>query len=311
MNAILAPVAASLPFALGQVLRDVPADAYHERRLDVANNSGLEVIDTRSPAHYRYWVENPDDETETASLIFGRALHCATLEPEVFRDTYSVLPADAPRDMRRFRDAKKPSAETVASIDWWDTWEENNSGLILMTGGDYDRAVAMSTSLRALELNFGELSITVADLIDECETEVTLFWVDDDTGIVCKARADLWSPDLGLAMDLKSARDASKEAFSKAVHAHRYHVQHAHYCDGFRACGHPLKSFVFLPVEKERPYVPASYHVDAMAEELGWAIRQRSMRKLDVCLKSGQWPGHTTTVESLALPAYAFYNAQE
>lgn len=298
---------------LGKITAGIPAEDYHARRLDIANNGGLSIIDSRSAAHYHHWVTAPANEEESQVFAFGRALHCATLEPDVFRDTYVVLPADAPRDLRFLRNAKKPSDATKDAIAWWDEWEARCVGKTMLAADKLAQAEAMAAALRALVLKFPEqkVEITVADLIDECETEVTLYWVDEATGIICKARADLWSRELGLAMDLKSCLDASREAFAKAVHRHRYHVQHAHYCEGFRACGHPLRSFVFLPVEKEPPHVPASWHIDAPSEELGYEVRARSLRKLDACLKSGRWPGHTTTVESLTLPAYAFYNAQE
>lgn len=296
---------------LGKITSDIPAEDYHARRLDIANNGGLSIIDTRSPAHYHYWVTSQVEKEEAEVFAFGRALHCATLEPDVFRDTYVILPPDAPRDLRYLREAKKPSDETKAAIAWWDEWAANTAGKTVLESEKLDQLHAMAAALRALDLKFGDVRITVADLIDECQTEVTLYWVDELTGIACKARADLWSPELALAMDLKSCVDAGREPFARAVARHRYHVQHAHYCEGFRACGQPLKSFVFLPVEKEPPHVPAAWHIDAPAEELGYEVRARSLRKLEACLKSGRWPGHTTTVESLTLPAFAFYNAQD
>lgn len=290
------------------VFADEPAEAYYVRRLDEASNSGLAVIDERSPAHYRYWVENADDDADSEALAFGKALHCAFLEPERFGDCYGVLPAEAPRDLRHLRKAKKPSDSTLESIEWWDAWEASNAGRLMLTRSAYDLATAMAASARAMVLDFGGTTITMADLLGECQTEVTVRWVDEETGILCKLRADLYAEELQFAADLKSCLDASREAFSRAVFRHRYHAQHAHYCEGFRAAGAPLRSFFFLPVEKDRPHVPAAYHLDPPAEERGWEIRQRSMRKLAHCLKTGEWPGHTRAVESLSLPAFAFYD---
>lgn len=306
------PITPVEPPRLG-VFPHEPPEIYYARRLDVANNTGLKIIDTESPAHYRFWVTNPeaDDEGETAALRFGKAYHMATLEPDVFRAVYSVLPQDAPRDMRRFRDAKKPSDETLASIDWWDAWEDENAGRVMLTRTDYDLAVAMAASQRRLELKFGMVRITLAELIDECLKEVTVYWIDEDTGILCKLRADMWSEDLCFAGDLKSAMCASREAFSQAIHRHRYHVQHAHYSEGFRAAGFPLKSFGLLPVEKKAPHVPASWHVGPVSEERGWAIRQRSMRKLAACLKSDRWPGYTDTMTPIEIPAYGHYDSED
>lgn len=307
MNAILK----EQPPRLG-IFTDEPAEAYYVRRLDVANNTLLGIIDTQSPAHAWHWAHADDSEEETAALTFGKAYHMATLEPERFRDSYFVMPADAPRDLRYLRNAAKPSDATKQAIEWWDCFEAEAAGRIMLSRKDYDLAAAMAESQRRCPMEFaGGVNITLAELIDECETEVTVYWIDEDTGLLCKLRADLWSEDLAFAGDLKSCFDASPEAFGRAIHSHRYHVQHAHYCEGFRAAGFPLKSFGLLPVEKRAPHVPATYHVDAPSEERGWAIRQRSMRKLAACVKSGRWPGYTTTMTPIGIPAYGHYDLED
>ena len=295
---------------------DVPAETYYVRRLDEASNSGLTIIDERCPAAYKWWVDHPDaDEEETAALTFGKAFDCAVLEPEKFGDLYAVMPADAPRDLRRFRNANRPSADTLRSIEWWDAFEAANAGRTFLTHNTYQQALAMAASLRAYEMTFNadgrEITVLAGELFDACQKQVTLSWIDEETGVLCKARLDLLEPDIAFAGDLKSARDASRAGFSRAINAHRYHVQAVGYADGCRACGLPLKSFAFFPVEKDPPYVPASWHVDAPSEERGWAIRQRSLRKLAECLRTGRWPGHTRTVESIAIPAYGFYDADK
>lgn len=291
------------------ILPGVPEAVYYTRQLAVASNSGLSVLDEKSAAHYLHWCEHPESDENTEALAFGKAFHMATLEPEKFGDTYVVQPADAPRDLRYLRNAQKPSAATLAAIDWWDTWEANMAGRIALTAMAYDQARFMGQAIRALRMRFGAVEVTCGELFDACQKEVTIYWVDEETGMKCKARVDLWAEDLAFAGDLKSCLDASREAFARAIFRHRYHVQHAHYSDGFRSCGAPLRSFVLFPVEKVAPYVPASWHVDEMGEERGFAIRRRSLLKLKRCLEADHWPGYTETAEPIQLPAYAFYSA--
>lgn len=302
---------------VGQILLDEPPEVYYVRRLDVASNSGLSVLDNDEngcPArYYHYITAGEETEEETADMRFGKGFHMAFLEPERFDSVYAVMPSDAPRDMRRFRDAKKPSIETLRSIDWWDNFEAKHAGHIFLTAKDYDDSRAMAESLRKLpmEFNNGSLKILTGELLDLCETEVTIYWVDEETGIVCKLRADLWCEELSFGGDLKSAKSASRAGFARAINSRRYHVGHAHYCEGFRAVGKPLKSFALLPVEKVKPFIAASWHVDSPSEERGWALRQRAMRKLKQCLETGQWPGYTTTVESIGIPAYGHYDVKD
>lgn len=300
------------------IFYDEPPEVYYTRKLEEASNSGLTVLDVDSPKHYHFWVTDPKaaDAEESDALRFGRAFHCATLEPEQFGDRYLLLPDDAPRQPTEKQiNARNPSMETLRAIDWWRAWDQVRGARELLVRKEYDLALAMANSLRAYEMEFPDFpgcpTMKIGELIDACAKEVTLRWVDEDTGVLCKARADLFEPDLRFGGDAKSCLSASKEAFGRAMVAHRYHVQAAHYCEGFRACGFPLKSFGFFPVEKRRPHVAASWHADAPTEERGWAIRQRSLRKLDRCLKSGRWPGYTTTMTSISIPAYGHYDAED
>lgn len=309
MNAVLQ----EQPYPVG-IFPDEAPESYYVRRLDVASASGLSVLDNDEdgcPARYFYYVnEAVDDEDATADKDFGKAFHMAFLEPDRFGDVYTVMPSDAPRDLRRYRDAKTKSVDTQRSIDWWDNFEAVNGGKVFLTAKAYDDCRGMADSLRRLPMEFdkGKVKILAGELLELCQTEVTVRWIDEETGIACKLRADLWCDELAFAGDLKSARTASRAGFSRAINARRYHVAHAHYCEGFRAVGHALRSFALLPVEKVRPYIAASWHVDSVSEERGWALRQRAMSRLKACLDSGRWPGYTTTIESIGIPAYGHYD---
>lgn len=312
MNAVIAP---SVEPKTG-IFLDEPVEEYYVRRLDVASASGLSVLDNDEdgcPARYfHYMTEAVEDEDATAAKDFGKAFHMAFLEPERFDDVYTIMPKDAPRDLRRFRDAKKPSLETLTSIEWWDNFEAVNAGKSFMTDASMELCRGMAESMRRLPIEFeGGFKILAGELLSMCETEVTVRWIDEDTGIECKLRADLWSEELAFAGDLKSAKSASLSGFSRAINSRRYHVAHAHYCEGFRVVGKPLSHFVLLPVEKVKPFISASWRVDAVSEERGWALRQRAMRRLDKCLKSGEWPGYTTSIRSIGIPAFGHYDIQE
>lgn len=310
MNAMMKPAEPRIG-----IFKDETPESYYQRRLDVASNSGLSVLDNDDdgcPARYFYYItEAVEDEDATAAKDFGKAFHMAFLEPDRFDDVYAVMPQDAPADLRRFRDAKKPSPATLASIDWWDNFTAKNAGKVFLTSAAMTDCRGMAESLRRLPIEFGDVKITGGELLALCDTEVSVYWLDEDTGIQCKLRADLFSEELAFAGDLKSARSASRASFSRAINSRRYHVAHAHYCEGFRAVGCPLKSFALFPVEKARPYVAASWHVDSASEERGWALRQRAMKRLKQCLDTGRWPGYTTTVTPIGIPAYGHYEYED
>ena len=278
------------------VFYNEPAEVYYRKRLDECNATGMKYM-LRSPAHFKHYIEGQDDE-DTPAKTFGRMFHCASLEPDVFASTYCVLPEDAPRDLRRFRDAKKPSIETLDSIDWWDRWESDNRGKVIVSKADYDKAQFMGQSVRRHP--------EAAGLLIGGRREVTMRWVDEETGLACKSRVDLYEPG-EFQMDLKSCTDASKEGFGRAVASYMYDMQGAHYLDGVRSNGDTIKWFIFLACESSAPYVCQPYILNPPDEERGWILRNKAIKRQAECLKQGRWPGYSDHIEAISMPTWAFY----
>lgn len=306
----MSAVLASAP--QGRIILDEPGSVYYRRVPFEASNSALKVIDEDCPLVYRHWLDHPEDDETSEAMIFGNVFHTLALEPEAFGARYALKPETAPkRPDKRQVNAKKPSPETLAAIDFWRAWDAMNAGKQEITAKDYDLAQAMVAAMRAHAMEFKShgLTITVGELLDLCHKEVTVRWVDEDTGLDCKLRADLWSEELAFAGDLKTCQHAGPSQFSLTINRRRYHVGHAHYCSGFQAAGAPLKSFALIATEKRRPHATATWHVDAASESRGWDVRQRSMRKLARCRDTGLFPSYTTTVEPIGIPAFGHYDS--
>lgn len=265
-------------------LLDIPASEYHVKRLGEISNSGIKRL-LRSPAHYRAWIEDAEENVDTPALVFGRAFHCALLEPNVYADTYVVEP-----DFGDCRFKENKAAR--------DAWRSANAGKELISASDQARITAMITSVYAHPI--------ASRAVISGRPEVTLRWTDEESGLPCKARADYFvDGKMRYVLDVKTCEDASPEVFAKAVHKYGYHVQHAHYSEGFRAIGLPLHNYLILAVEHKAPYAVAVYHIDAAAELRGFELRQRAIDAAQRCTESGVWPAYATSITQLALPAWA------
>lgn len=298
MNAVLK----SEPPRVG-IFTDEPAEEYYVRRLDEASASGLKQL-LRSPAHFKHWCQNPDTDKDSDALTFGKAFHCATLEPDVFVRTYVVVEAGAPRypTAAQWGAKGKRSPDSQAAVDYWTAWNANNAGRTRLSLADYDRARRMADSVRAHPV--------AAGLLIGGDRETTFRWQDEETGIACKARADLYASG-EFVMDLKSCRDASHEGFARAVAGYHYDLQALHYLDGIRSNGDTIKWFVFLACESEAPYVCQPYLLDAAAETRGETLRRRALAKQRECLDSGRWPGYSDQLAQLTLPAWAHFGIEQ
>lgn len=276
---------------------DVPAEVYHRRELGVVNKGALDQL-AKTPAHYRAWVDDQAQQVETPALAFGKALHCAVLEPDVFDATY-IIARDHPysRVSDRLRNAKKPSQGTLDAIAYWDDWAREMGGKIEVS---HDDAIA----LRGMQAAVFAHPIA-RKLFKGGVSEETVVWTDPRTGLLCKARLDYHQRSLGIVSDLKSTEDASPRGFARSVAHYRYHVQHAHYADAFAVTGNELRMFAFVAVEKAPPYAVSVYTIDAEAEARGMELREQDMATLARCLETDTWPGYPAGINRLALPNWA------
>lgn len=286
----------------GQILFDVPAAEYHRRELGVVSAGVLRRLHEQKPAHYRAWIDEKD-EGDTPAKVFGKAYHDRVLLPELFAATYVAPPKDPPRDLRHLRHAKKPGADTLASIAWWDGWQTEHEGKAVLTPYEFELIESMHAALVRDQ--------DVAELFREGESEVTLRWIDEASGLRCKARADRWNRRRRRMADLKTTDDAGERGFGRSVVRYGYDITHAHYCEGARACGEPLEKYLIVAQEKKPPYLAAVYELDAAAEARGYEIRQRGIDLMATCLASDTWPGYPPGIQPLALPGWAIANEME
>src|SRR5512143_2033910 len=103
---------------------------------------------------------------------------------------------------------------------------------------------------------------TARALLSDGAAEQSAWWLDPETGLLCKCRPDWSRP--GLLLDLKTASDASPAGFFRALERYRYHVQAAYALDGWpQAGGGAVDQFLFVVVEKALPYAVALYELSS------------------------------------------------
>ena len=263
-------------------IHTIPEREYHRRILGVASKSGLDRL-AKSPLQYKTWIEGPSWDP-TPAMALGTALHMAVLEPSSFEKAYAVEPdfGDC-----RFKENKSKR----------DAWRDDNAGRRFLGWDDGIAILGMRDSLRRHPL--------IGHHLESAKAEQSLYWVDTETGIQCKARVDLWLPKLRLALDVKTTEDASLRGFTRSVASYRYDRQADFYEHGFAAVGEPVEHFVFLAVEKSPPYECALFTVDQ--EFLMWVHEEtrRLMRTLAECVTFGRWPGYPERIQNVKVPGWA------
>jgi hypothetical protein len=146
--------------------------------------------------------------------------------------------------------------------------------------------------------------------------EVSAFWIDEATGVKCKARFDYLpdkQPDRRLIVpDLKSAVSADPGEFARAAARFGYVMQQCHYSSALRHLGvDDDPAFLFVVVEKEYPHLvnvgqfAAHDDIKATATAL-----DKALRLYRDCAATDTWPGWPG-VTDLTLPAWHLYALEE
>lgn len=220
----------------------------------------------KSPAHYKYALEHPREDTP--ALRFGRALHMAVLEPEAFKQHYVLMP--------------EIDRRTKAGKEEYQRFMEYAGDREIISHDDYEAILGMHDAIWADQ--------DAADLLDGCQTEQPVFWTDDATGIECKCRIDACKP--GVVIDLKTCESASTEAFKRDALRLGYDVQAAHYLRGYRAHFGRNADWYFIAVEKKPPYAVNVIHATDDFVDRGTWILIDLMDKLKECRDKDTWLGY-------------------
>jgi hypothetical protein len=259
--------------------------AYDEyARWDAVHHSILRHFN-RTAAHAREAIVNPADQTE--ALFLGHSAHVAILEPARFEAEFVA----APKFDKRTNEGKRG----------WAAFQEEHAGQTCILQEEHE------TCLRMRDATWSHA--TAAELLKGPGlNEVSALWVDPETGRPCKARIDRLTTLAGwpVVVDLKTTRNAARSAFARDIHNFHYHQQGALYVDGLDVLAPHQRKFVFLAVEKERPYAVAVYELEEDALQLGRDEYRKHLAAYDECVRTNRWPAYGDGLDYVSLPTWAF-----
>lgn len=264
---------------------DMPAEQYH--RIAAMSAGGLKRM-RQSPAHFYGKQLDPNrpqgDNEPTPAMKAGTLFHVALFEPDAIAERYIV----------------KPDGMSFASKDG-KAWRDALPAGVEITDADaLAKARAQARNVRA--------SPDIAALMSDGMAEASAFWIDEQTGELCKCRPDWVSPagDGVVLVDGKSCPDASPEGFARTAWNMGYLHTAAWYIDGYEAAtGKKVLGYVFAAVEHEWPHVAAPYMVPDDVLDLARAENRRLLNTYAACKRTGTWPGYSPSISLITLPVWA------
>jgi exodeoxyribonuclease VIII len=247
--------------------------AISKSKLDAARKSGRHLYDL---------LYGPPRDS-TAAFDMGTVLHASALPGENADDIAVRMPAGM----------KKTTKEGRAFV-------AEHKGKIILNPSDAYVVDQMMLSLREHPFSAGLVN---GDL--KGKAEQSFFCTDAETGLELKARPDFILDDYSLILDLKTTADASPKGFQSSVAKFRYFVQASHYLDVVEgATGTRPQAFLFVAVEKTRPFSTAVYMADQAMIDLGKQQAREDLNNIAQWIADDKFPGYSERVEEISLPKW-------
>jgi exodeoxyribonuclease VIII len=266
---------------------DMPSDLYREAT--GLSHSEAKLMRTKTPHHLHMRRLHPshDLRKQTPQMMLGTALHTLALEPAAFEQRYCT-DLDENRNSKAYREFARACA---------------NAGLTPLSDDDRERVFAMRDSL----MSHPEIAASLTG----GRSEVSGWFTDPASGVLCKYRADYVKPirieRACLLVDVKTTADASLDAFSRSIAAFGYHTQCDWYVNGHAlAANLECEGMLFVVVETEFPYACAAYTLDTDSLAQAARLNARVRAAYRDCMASGIWPGYGDAVQEIGLPRWAY-----
>lgn len=222
---------------------------------------------TKSPLHFKSRLET--EQTDTMSLLFGRAAHKYILEKDDFFNEFAIIPAVDRR--------------TKAGREAYSQFLEENEEKDVINEEQYNTILAMAEQIDRMPLA-REL------LTGECEQ--SFFWTDETTGEPCKCRPDCLKRDKHLIVDYKTTDSCQDGHFERSVKKYGYKLQAGMYTEGLFQNTLDQYGFVFVAQEKTAPYAVRIYKCNEEFIRQGYDKFRELIGLLHKCKETDTWPGY-------------------
>jgi len=260
------------------------------KSIDAVNNSTL-VRASKTLAHVQA------QKKETRVMSFGQAFHSYLLENHLFKRDYAIIPYN----LKLTKKAGK-------------AWLKDHGDKNIVKSDDAITMANMASSLYSGNYE------TARNLVEKSEKEISVIWRHKKEGVLCKARFDLLSRELGIIGDVKTSTNADPEKWLRMmVNAGiQPHFQAAWYLEGCKSIPElsHIKTFMWVVIETEPPYgisviqaTPPPIGEPDMAY-LGREQIKILLPKYLQAKRTNQWQGYQDKIIHGLLPQYYIKNAE-
>lgn len=272
---------------------DLSNEQYHNHKESISRSALMDFA--ISP--YTYWAKhlNPNrpKKEPTTQMQLGSAFHTYCLEPSKFWEIYNVeLEHFTLKHLTELFGKEKAKHLFNEQKITESLIEKENK--IIITHKEYH---AMKNMLDKITCNDYAIK-----LLTNARIENSFFWVDEDSGLLLKARPDILHENM--IVDLKTCADASPRGFQRAMVEGGNHIQGAMIRDAVEKLeGRRINTVINICIENKYPHNMGIYIIDEEAIDAG------HMKYKQLCLDMKEaFISNTFTdygVQQIGLPKWA------
>lgn len=264
------------------------------------NFSTLKYLDI-SPKMLKWRETHPEPERDCFDL--GDALHVARLEPERFAREYVVEPDFGVHYTADGKEATNPKL-TKSYKQAREAWlSDLPPGARIVEAEHMDIVRQCLASLKEHK----EADALLASGVQER----VITWTDPETGLACKARADVSDRCI---VDLKGTHHVTIRGFVNDAARLLYYCQMAYYDWGAKLAGiipQDAHEPYIVSVQTSEPYDVVAYWLPIDALEMGMKRCREWLNRYAACQQTGWWPGLAAQAIPMHLPSWVFYRTDE
>ena len=215
-------------------------------------------------------------DKETQALDIGKKIHSAILEQDL--SLFARMPNDDGRT-KDFKVAKESALEL---------------GLTPMKPQEFEMVEAMFRRFL--------LSKKAVNMVDGCDIEKS-HYTKHPSGLYLKTRPDAVGTDY--IVNYKSARDVSRDSFSRDIFNFDYHLSAAHEIKVVESVRDiKIKFYFFIVQEKQAPFGLKIYQLGKEDLERAEAIHEQLCVDIAYAMKTNTYPGYSDQIEVIYIPEY-------
>ena len=174
----------------------------------------------------------------------------------------------------------------------WKDFEKEHAGKDIFTRAEVNREQIVADAVRRHP---------IAGRYLEGEHELEIKW--DYLGRRCSSRLDVLNRKARRIVDLKRARTAEPDRFSRSAIGYGYHAQGAFYQDACEFIGVPVDEVMVISVEPVAPYAVTVFRMTAPTLLQGRKMNRIWMERLLQCEAANEWPEYAQDVVDIDVDA--------